>query len=378
MNPSTVVKIGDKKIGPGYPIFVVAEVGSNHNRELSLAKQLIDAAADAGADAVKFQLFKAEWLYPPNCGIVDTPMGAVEFYEILEKYALPEEWLPELNTYAEKRNIIFLCTPFDEAAVDYLATLNIHAFKIASPELNHLPLIKAIAKYRKPILCSTGLSLLEDVEEAANHIYSVWPEAALILLHCVSSYPLVKEQANLKVIQTLKNMFNVPIGFSDHTTDPEVVPTVACAMGACLIEKHYTLDRSFFGPDHKFALEPDELGAMIKCLKEIERVEPDDRSKWVCNRFGIHKVETLLGHGRKEIMPAESELYPNDKRSIHTIKTICAGEPMSPHNIRILRSERNLSPGLHPRHWEKVLGTKASQDIDLGAGLQWQHLFDIG
>jgi N-acetylneuraminate synthase len=298
-------------------------------------------------------------------------MGAVEFYEILEQFALPTEWLPELKTHAEKQGIIFLCTPFDEAAVDYLATLNINAFKIASPELNHLPLIKAISKYRKPILCSTGLSLQEDVEEALNQIYSVWPEAALVLLHCVSAYPLSKRQANLKVIQTLKNTFNVPIGFSDHTTDPEVVPAVACAAGASLIEKHYTLDRALIGPDHKFALEPQELGSMIKCLREIEQIEPEDRLKWVCNRYGDNEVKILLGHGRKEIMPAESDLYPNDKRSIHTIKTITAGETISPQNIRILRSERNLKPGLHPRHWEAVLGTTALHDIPLGEGLCW-------
>jgi N-acetylneuraminate synthase len=374
MNPSSSVTIGKRKIAPGYPPFVVAEVGSNHNRELSLAKRLIDAAMDAGADAVKFQLFRAEWLYPPNCGIVDTPMGAVEFYEILQKYALPEEWLPELKTYAEKQGLIFLCTPFDEDAIDYLASLQINAFKIASPELNHLPLIKAIARYRKPILCSTGLSLLEDVEEALNHIYSVWPQAAVILLHCVSAYPLIKEQANLKVIQTLRNRFKVPVGFSDHTADPAIVPTVACAAGACLIEKHYTLNRALDGPDHKFALEPDELGLMIKSVRELGQIEPDDRLKWVRDRFGNHRVEALLGHGRKEIMPAESDLYPNDKRSIHSIKTINSGEKISPRNIRILRSERNLKPGLHPRHWETVLGSTAQRDIPLGEGLRWDHI----
>jgi sialic acid synthase SpsE len=216
--------------------------------------------------------------------------------------------------------------------------------------------------------------MLGDVEEALTHIYSVWSEAALILLHCVSAYPLQKEQANLKAIRTLQKAFSVPVGFSDHTTDYKVVPSVAYAAGACVLEKHFTLDRTFIGPDHKFALEPDELGSMIKNIRKIDQIEPEDRLNWVNNRFGEEQVKVLMGHGRKEIMPAESNLYPNDKRSIHAIKTIRSGDKISSQNIRILRSERNLEPGLHSRYWQTVLGAIAVHDIPVGQGLRWDHI----
>jgi N,N'-diacetyllegionaminate synthase len=372
-SPKTV-SIGEREVGPDCPAFVVAEVGSNHNGDLSLARRLIDVAVKAGVDAVKFQLFRAEDLYPPNCGTVNSPIGPVDFYNLLTQLALPPEWIPELKTYAEERDVVFLCTPFDEAGITYLSSVNITGIKIASSELNHLPLLRAAARYQRPLICSTGLSYLWDIEEALQTIRQAWAHAAVILLHCVSAYPLPSEEANLGAVQTLEKVFDNPVGFSDHTTDPVSVPCIAVASGACMIEKHYTLSRLLAGPDHPFALEEDELRAMVRAIREVERVEPLERLKWVSKRFGREKVKAILGHGRKEIMPAERELYPNDKRSIRAIKDIPEREALSYQNIRILRSERNLKPGLHPRYWEIVLGSRAVRHMAAGEGVCWEHL----
>jgi len=378
VTPLAEVDIAGRKVGFGEPVFVVAEVGSNHNQDLTVAKRLIDAAAHAGADAVKFQLFRAEWLYPRSCGLIDTPMGRVDFYEVLKRAALSAEWVGELKAYAEDSGLCFLCTPFDEDAVNHLASLSVSAFKIASQELNHLPLLRATARHQKPIICSTGLSTLSDVEEALQTIRAEWPAAAVVLLQCVATYPLPLEQCNLNVVRTLAEAFGVPVGFSDHTTDHESVPAIAVAAGACVIEKHYTLDRTLPGPDHSFALVPNELRGMVRMIREVESIEPERRLASVSKRLGEARVKGILGHGRKEIMPSERELlyYPNDKRSIHAIREICSGEVLSTENMRILRSG-DLTPGLHPRYWQIVLGAVAVRDIAEGTGIAWEHILSL-
>jgi len=375
--PADPVDIAGKKVGTGEPVFVIAEVGSNHNQDLAMAKRLIETAGDVGADAVKFQLFRADWLYPPNCGLMDTPMGRVDFHDILRRFALPAGWVGELKAYAEENGLIFLCTPFDEDSISDLASLSIPCFKIASPELNHLPLLRAAAHCQKPMICSTGLSTLSDVEEALHAIRSEWPSCAVVLLQCAAAYPLPPEQCNLNAIRTLREAFGVPVGLSDHTSDHETVPAVAVAAGASVIEKHYTLDRKLPGPDHSFALEPNELKAMIRTIRDVGSMEPERRIASVSNRLGEMRVKTILGHGRKEIMPAELPYYPNDKRSIHAIKNIHHGEVLSRENMRILRSG-NLTPGLHSRYWQTVLGAVAVQEIAEGTGIKWQHLLWFG
>lgn len=368
------IQLGERSVGGNAPVLLIGEVGSNHNRDFGLAKQLIEVAAEAGMDAVKFQAFRAEWLYPPNCGMVETPMGMVDFFTVLEQNQLPVEWLPELKAHAEQCGLLFLCTPFDESAVCELSALGAAALKIASPELTHLPLLRTAAKTGLPLLCSTGISTLADIEEAIQAIRSVHSQAQVALFQCVSGYPTPNEQANLAVIETLSRAFGVPVGFSDHTIDAEMIPAVAVAAGAALIEKHFTLSRDLPGPDHPFALEPQELTAMVRRVREIESLPDTLRLPVLYKRYGEAQVSAVLGHGRKEIMPIEAELYPCDRRSIHAIRDIVPGETLSRHNLRILRSERNLMPGLHPRYWEMVLGAKATSALSVGDGLQWPHL----
>jgi N-acetylneuraminate synthase len=374
--PARSVEIDGRRVGPGHSTFIIGEVGSNHNADLSMARRLIEVAAEAGVDAVKFQLFRSDWLYPPDCGTVETPMGMADFIDVLDQCTLPPEWIGELVMLAKHLAVVFLCTAFDEQALQRLAELDVAAVKIASPELNHLPLLRASARLHKPLLCSTGLCTLGEIEEALGVIRSEWPAPEIALLQCVSSYPLPEEQSNLRAIETLHRAFGIPVGLSDHTTDFEAVPAVAVASGAALIEKHFTLSRTLPGVDHSFALEPNELRCMVATIRSLERVDPDDRWGWIRRHWPESRVEALRGHGRKEIMDAERPLYPNDKRSIHAIRPIAEGERLSEENVRVLRSERNLTPGLHSRHWETVMGARARSPLRRSEGLRWDHLID--
>ena len=353
-------------------MYVVAEIGSNHNHDLGLAREMIAAAAEAGADAVKFQLFRADSLYPPHAGDVDTPMGTADLHEMFDAVELPYEWLERLSDAAHDAKVAFLCAPFDEDTLGQLAGLDMAAIKIASPELNHVPLLRAAARLHRPLICSTGLSTLSDIAEAIDTIEAEWPNPELVLLQCASAYPLPPEQANLGVIRTLRATFGVPAGLSDHTMEPERTPAVAAAMGAALIEKHFTLNRSLPGPDHPISLEPPELRRMIATLRELESLDTDARFEAVTSRFG--DVSAIVGDGIKRIVPAEAPLYPNDKRSIHAIRDVTAGETLTADSIRVLRSERNLVPGLHPRYWEVACGAVAVNSLSAGDGLQWHHL----
>ena len=263
----TTVTIGGKCVGPGHPTFVIAEVGSNHDGDLEQARRMVEVAAEAGVDAVKFQLFRSEWLYPPQCGTVETPMGMVDFLDVLDRCALPPDWIAELAALAQSHGLAFLCTAFDEQALSLLAQLDVPAVKIASPELNHLPLLRASARLHKPLLCSTGLSTWGDIDEALQLIRSEWPDPEVVLLQCVSAYPLPEDEANLRTVATLHEAFGTPVGLSDHTTDCEMVPAIAVAGGAVLIEKHFTLSRDLPGVDHPFSLEPHGLRRMVKTIR---------------------------------------------------------------------------------------------------------------
>ncbi len=365
------VKIGNKLVGINKPVFIIAEAGSNHNGKLEQARRLIDIAADAGVDAVKFQLFKADKIYPENCGVVRTPMGDIDFFKVLKEIELPLTWLKELKKYAEKKGLIFLCSCFDEESADILEDIGMSAYKLGAPELNHIPLLEHVAKKHKPVILSTGLCNLGEIEEAINTCNHSGNKR-VILLHCVSAYPTPLKDCNLNIIRALNLAFNIPVGFSDHTLDSVLAPVIAVTAGANIIEKHFTLSKKLKGPDHSFALEPNELDKMVKAIRKTERI--DDKFDYVNKLFGLKKVKLILGSYRKVVVPSEREIYPNDKRSIHIIQDIKKGDILNETNVRILRSERNLSPGIHPRYYSTVLGKKINRDIPYGSGLKWADL----
>ncbi|OGC04168.1 hypothetical protein A2276_06110 [candidate division WOR-1 bacterium RIFOXYA12_FULL_43_27] len=365
------IKIKNKYIGEGSRCFIIAEAGSNHDGKLDQAKRLIEIAADAGVDAVKFQLFKAEELYPKNCGKVDTPAGKIDLYKALKKMELPGDWLRELKKYSEKCGLIFLCAPFSEKAALELNNIDIDAFKIASPELSHLPLLRYVASFGKLMIISTGISKMADIEEAIEACRSAGNNN-IVLMHCVTAYPAPLKDCNLNVIATMKMAFGLPVGFSDHTEDPLAAPVVSLLAGCNLIEKHFTPNKKLPGPDHPFALEPNELKAMVKGIRKVEAFDKNQQYLAIMKMYGEKKVMMMLGLGIKTIASSEKDLAACDRRSIRAINKISKHERFTPKNLGILRSERNLKLGIHPRYWDILIGKKAVKCIPAGKEIVWK------
>jgi sialic acid synthase SpsE len=363
------VKIGGHLIGGKSPTFIIAEVGSNHDGKLEQAYRLIDAAKIAGADAIKFQIFKASRLYPKNIGTIKLNNKEFNLYNFLEKSEVPYNWVPKLRTYCRKKRIIFLATPFDEESAEILDKNNIVAYKIASSELNHIPLIRYIAKKGKPMIMSEGLSGLSDIELAIDTVKKEGNDK-IIILHCLSAYPAPMNELNLNFIKTLINVFGVVAGFSDHTTDPVLAPTLAVCNGAKVIEKHLSINKQLTGADHFYALEPGEFKQMVEKVREVDHYSNLERKKY------LSRHKKILGSYRKVIAPCEQEIYPGDKRSIFSVQPIKKGEKFSRKNIAVLRAERFLTPGLHPKYFDLVLKKTAKRTIKAYKGIEWSDILD--
>lgn len=350
--------------------YIIAEAGSNHDGKFEQAIKLIDIAVECGADAVKFQVFKAEKLYHKNVGMIDVPGGKIDFYDFLKKMEIPEEWIPELKKYCDKKNIEFLFSVFDIESLECIKKIDSSNIKIASPELNYIQLFEKCAKLNKPIIFSTGISKLGDIEQSIEIIEKYHSNYAI--LHCITAYPASNEQCNLNIIKTLKKCFNHPVGLSDHTMDFKYVPALAVALGATIIEKHFTISRTLNGPDHKFALEPQELKTMIKEIRKVEMMNDEEKLNFIKD---TPNSEIILGSGRKCITDEEKILYQCDRRSIITIKDIDIGEKITMDNISILRAERNIEPGLEPKYLNVILNKKVNKKIQNGSGIRWDDLF---
>lgn len=344
------VKIGNKVLGQNNYCYIIAEAGANHNRDKDMAFRLIDVAAQAGADAVKFQTYSAETLYSKK-----TPrfkylkdVADQDTWDLIKAAELPRQWQPELAEYARSRGIDFLSTPFDYDAVDELHELDVPAFKIASFEIVDLPLIRYAASKGRPMILSTGMANYGEIEEAIAACREVGNEN-IVLLQCVSLYPSPVHLVNLRAMETMRQAFGLPTGLSDHTQGI-AIPTAAAALGASVLEKHYTLDRSLPGPDHPFALEPHELHAMVSSMREVAQA---------------------LGNGRKEgPSPEEEEMYRLARRSLIAAVNIPAGTPITEDMIVIKRP----GYGIKPRDLSKVIGSRAARDIAADEVLEWEML----
>lgn len=343
-------RIGDRPVGPDERTFVIAEAGSNHNGDLGTAKELIDVAVEAGADAVKFQTFRASELYVEESGEVDYLEDDRTIYEIIEDMEMPYDWIPELYEYCRERDVYFLSTPFDERSADELEEY-VPAFKIASYTMSHHPFLEYVAEKSKPVIMSTGAHELEEVRESVRVLRNAGCDE-LILLQCVAAYPTPLESINVRTVTTLDQEFDVPSGLSDHTLDPIAAPSAAAALGATVVEKHFTLDSSMEGPDHEFALEPNELDAMIDAIRG---------------------VETALGDGRKDVLDVERELYEVARRRIHAARDIDAGETITDKDIAILRSGEREN-GLDPKFYDEIIGATAVSDVAKAEGISWEDL----
>jgi N,N'-diacetyllegionaminate synthase len=334
------VEIGGKKIGEGERCFVIAEAGVNHNGDLSLAKRLVEAAAEAGADAVKFQNFKASELISaaaPKAKYQSATTGDYEGQlEMVKRLEMSEAMTRELAQHAADHQIIFLSTAFDEVSVDFLDAVGVPAFKVGSGDLTDLPLLSYIGNKRKPVLLSTGMSYLEEVKAAVTMLFASGC-SQLALFHCVSSYPSDPEAANLRAIKTLKDQFDVPVGFSDHSLGEELA-VAATALGANLIEKHLTLDRDLPGPDHRASLLPAEFKHMVR---------------------SIRSVEIAFGDGVKRPTQSEANVRDVARRSIVAARTIPKGAIVTRDMLAFKRPGTGVSPAL----WETLVGKKTVREI---------------
>jgi N-acetylneuraminate synthase/N,N'-diacetyllegionaminate synthase len=345
------IDIDNRKIGPGHPCFIIAEAGVNHNGDIDLCKALIDAAVKAGADAVKFQTFKAERVSSPAARKADYQRQATDTAEsqldMLRQLELPPEAHHELRTVCQQRGILFLSTAFDEQSVDLLDEIGVPVFKIGSGEITNWPLLQYIAQKGKPIILSTGMSFLSEIDQAVRILQSAGCDQ-LILLHCVSNYPANPADVNLNAIKTLANAFNVPVGFSDHTPGIEI-SLGAVALGASVIEKHFTIDRNLPGPDHKASLEPKELIALVK---------------------GIRSLESAFGDGRKMPAPTERDTRQVARRSLVLKYEVKAGDLIEASMLTALRP----SGGIEPCLIEFVVGRRVNRGMKAGQMLTWQDL----
>jgi N-acetylneuraminate synthase len=342
-----LVRISNKLIGPQQPVFVIAEAGVNHNGDLKMARALVDVAVDAGADAVKFQTFKADRVATPDAPKaqyqLQTTGDSESQLEMLRRLELSEDAHLEVQAYCHEREILFLSTPFDEHAVDFLDSLGVPAFKISSGDLTNSPLLEHVARKGKPVILSTGMSDLSELIEAVSVLNTAGCENP-ILLHCVSNYPANPATVNLRAMQTIRAAFDVPVGFSDHTEGIDV-SLAAVALGACVIEKHFTLDRSLPGPDHRASLEPDEMRKLME---------------------SIRRVESALGDGRKVPDPSEIETAKVARRSLVAAYDIPAGATLE----RSMVVVRRPGTGLSPTQLATVLGHRSTRRIAAGTLLE--------
>lgn len=346
-----MIIIGNKRVGENEPVFIVAEAGVNHNGNLDLAKKLIDVAKHSGADAVKFQIFKAEKIATQHAEKAEYQVKAKNKNQsqlaMLKRLELKEEIVKKLSNHAREKRIVFLASPFDKESVDLLNSLEVPAFKIASGEITNLPLLKYVAEKKKPIILSTGMSMPDEIEDALKVIRENGTED-IVLLHCVTSYPAREEEINLRVIETLRRRFMIPIGFSDHTLGI-TVPIAAVALGAVLIEKHFTLDRRLPGPDHKASLEPNELKEMIK---------------------GIRDVEKALGNGVKKLTKQEKEIRKKVRRSIVARVRI----PKDTIITEVMLDIKRPGVGIEPKYLNKIIGKKAKKTMEPDDLISFENL----
>ncbi|MBU1863464.1 MAG: N-acetylneuraminate synthase family protein [Candidatus Omnitrophica bacterium] len=343
------VTIGSKIIGDGFPTFIVAEAGVNHNGDIELAKKLIVEAKQAGADAVKFQGFSAHLL----CDLELTETKNVEAitggtkssYEMYKRLELSNDDIEELKERAQKEGILFFLSVFDEERADFLNSIDIPCFKISSGDLTHLPLIKHVARSKRPIIISTGMGTLEEVKKA---VYAIEKEGnrTIIILHCTADYPPKDEEINLSVIKTMQEAFPYPIGYSDHSLGI-VIPIAASAFGAVIIEKHFTLSHDLEGPDHKMSLDPTELRQLIS---------------------GVRLIEQARGSSVKEPTNAEENLAFSGRRGIKAARRIQKGKVLEAADVKIVKP----ASGIQPADRENIIGKKVTKDIKRNEPIEWE------
>ena len=346
-----MMKIEGRTVGVEFGTYLIAEMSANHGQSFEQAAEIVRAAKDAGADAIKLQTYTPDTITIDCQGeTFQTAKGSLwegrTLYDLYGEAYTPWDWQPKLKKLADGLGLACFSTPFDFTAVDFLEEMDLPAYKIASPELVDLPLIRKVAATKKPVIMSTGMATCEEIEEAIEAFRQAGG-TELALLKCTSAYPSPPESMNLRTIPDMAKRFRVPVGLSDHTLGI-AVPVAAVSLGACIIEKHLTLSRSTPGPDSAFSLEPPEFKQMVDAIRVAEKA---------------------LGHVKYGLTEAE-QLSRRSRRSLFVVQDVKAGERLTPDNVRSIRP----GYGLPPKHYEDVIGRLAARDMQRGTPLQWDAI----
>jgi sialic acid synthase SpsE len=375
-----IFSIGDRHYDAGN-VLVIAEIGTGHGGSAEKAKELIDAAAESGADCAKFQCVFADEIIHPNTGHVPLPGGSIALYDRFRALEKDEDFFASTKAYAESRGLLFLCTPFGIRSARLLKRIGCTAMKAASPELNHFPLLDELASYGLPTILSSGVSTLSDIDRAFRRFSDGrfndgrFGEGRLALLHCVTAYPAPASDYNLRVLDSLASLFGISVGVSDHSLDPILVPALSIAAGASIIEKHICLSRKEDGLDDPIALPPHDFAAMTRALRAAQKASAEETVAALSSQYGTAEVEAVLGDGIKRLAPSEAENYSRTNRSVHAMRKIEKGEAFDASILAILRTEKILRPGLDPELLPTLIGRRAMRDIASGEGIEWE---DVG
>ena len=408
---------------------IVAEIGTAHGGSLQKAYSLIDEARDAGADAVKFQWVYADEILHPNTGYVTLPGGKVRLYDRFRELEVEPAFFAKCLDYAHSKDMRFVCSPFGLRSFRELMEIHPDAIKIASPEVNHFPLLHAIASYTEkelastgrstPVILSSGVSKLGDLEKAIDILIAPFTTAQnvpvqqqkvppaqlktgdgtssantmapITLLHCITCYPAPESEYNVRCVETLRSIFGIATGISDHSLDPVLVPVLTTAMGGTMIEKHITLSKKTDGLDDPVALEGEQFAHMVYCVHQaeavIERFKKDALAtqkstdnarneiiRQLSDEYGSEKVAAVLGSGIKRLAPSEAANYGRTNRSLHFMHDLARGDIISQEDVAVLRTEKVLTPGISPEFLDDVQGCVLQQAVTSGEGVRWEQL----
>ena len=359
-------------------VLIIAEIGTSHGGSLDKAKRLADAAADAGADCIKFQWVYADEILHPNTGFVNLPGGKIRLYDRFKELEMPPSFFETMRNYVRSLGKSFMCSPFGIRSAEELFALKPDYIKIASPELNHFPMLKRLNELESalpgrkqiPLVLSSGVSQMSDIQKALE-VFK--PLKKISLLHCITSYPAPPEEYNLSLINLYTKEFGIDAGVSDHSLDPRIVPVLSVVSGGRLIEKHITLSRKTDGLDDPVALDRDLFAEMVQSVRRYEKMLPETALAEAQKEFGSELCKTVIGNGIKELAPSEKANYGRTNRSIHFMHGMKKGDTIREKDIGVLRTEKELSVGISPEYYEAVIGLKLARDIKGGEGLQWEH-----
>lgn len=362
-------KLGSEIFSVKNPL-TIAEIGTSHNGSIEKALKLIDAAIEAGARAVKFQIIYADEILHPNTGYVDLPTGKIPLYEHFKSLEVPIDFYKELAEYGRSKKLLFSASPFGFRSAEELAEMKPDFIKIASPELNYVQLLKHCAKFNIPMILSSGVSLVKDIEKALNVLRSENKNLRLALLHCITSYPAPEKEYNVSVIKNLSRIFGVSCGVSDHSLDPILVPSLTLASGGFIIEKHICLSRKEKGLDDPVALEPEMFKKMCSTLKVLSQKTDGEIIEYLKNlNYSLELINEVIGSGEKRLSTAESKNYGRTNRSIHYLHNLKKGDVITGKDIAVLRTEKVLSPGELPEMFDSFIGAVLQRAVKSGEGL---------